>query len=208
MIESSSALSPTWILSHAHARQVLADASRGQRMPPLAESAARTYLRWLHTRVPVPASERPAPPPANHARLFSTAMRRAGSLRAHAQAPYSNFPVGAALVCADGTVAEGVNVESSSYGGTICAERSALVSALSGRHDRFVLLAVRATTVEPISPCGACRQLLFDYAPDLLVVMLADDGRKTMAYMRELLPLAFGRTDLAGAVSRQAPGSS
>ncbi len=208
MNHATSSISPTWTLSYAHARQVLDAAVSGTSMPALAESAARTYLRWLHARVPLPASERPAPPSAEHARLFKTAMRRAGALRAHAHAPYSQFPVGAALVCSDGTVVDGVNVESSSYGGTICAERSALVSALSQRKTRFAMIAIRANTATPISPCGACRQLLLDYAPDLLVVMLAENGDKHMAYVRELLPLAFGAADLAGAVSRQAPRSS
>jgi cytidine deaminase len=187
----------TWTLSLAHAMAVANGKSSRSQSRRLQVSAAHMYMKWLHERIPLPNDTTPAAVNAEHAAIFASAVRRAGTLRARAQAPYSHFPVGAALLCADGTIIDGVNVESSSYGGTICAERSALVSALSQGYKNFAMIAIRANTETPISPCGSCRQLLYDYAPDLLVVMLSQDGSSHMAYIRELLPLAFGATDLA-----------
>lgn len=189
----------TWTLSLAHAMAVANGKSSRSQSRRLQVSAAHMYLQWLHERIPLPNDTTPAAVNAEHSAIFASAVRRAGTLRARAQAPYSHFPVGAALLCADGTIIDGVNVESSSYGGTICAERSALVSALSQGYKNFAMIAIRANTETPISPCGSCRQLLYDYAPDLLVVMLSQDGSSHMAYIRELLPLAFGATDLATA---------
>lgn len=199
----------TWSLSMAHALAVANGKSARARWRRLQVSAAQMYLQWLHELVPLPHNTTPASVNSEHANMFAAAVRRAGTLRARAQAPYSHFPVGAALLCADGTMVDGVNVESSSYGGTICAERSALVSALSQGYKNFVMITIRANTETPISPCGSCRQLLYDYAPDLLVVMLSEHGSTHMAYIRELLPLAFDATDLDSAVTaKKLPGSS
>ena len=116
------------------------------------------------------------------------AARRA---RKHARADYSKFRVGAALETADGTIVTGCNIENASYGLTICAERVAMFKALSEGHRRFTRMAVVADTVAPTSPCGACRQVLWEFGQDLEVVLanLTEvTGRHQMA---ELLPLAF-----------------
>jgi len=111
--------------------------------------------------------------------------------RERAVAPYSNFKVGAALETADGTIVTGCNIENASYGLTICAERVAMFKALSEGHRRFTRMAVVADTVAPTSPCGACRQVLWEFGHDLEIVLanLTEvTGRHQMA---ELLPLAF-----------------
>lgn len=110
-----------------------------------------------------------------------------------AVAPYSRFQVGAALLSAGGEVVTGVNVESASYGLTCCAERVALFSALAKGIRRFRAIAVVAEIDEGPMPCGACRQLLSEYAPDALV--LVADRRVLMRVRQftvsELLPGAF-----------------
>jgi cytidine deaminase len=106
-------------------------------------------------------------------------------------APYSTFKVGAALETEDGTIITGCNIENASYGLTICAERVAMFKALSEGHRRFRRIAVVADTVSPTSPCGACRQVLWEFGQDLEVVLanLTEvTGRHRMA---ELLPQAF-----------------
>jgi cytidine deaminase len=111
--------------------------------------------------------------------------------RERAVAPYSNFKVGAALETADGTIVTGCNIENASYGLTICAERVAMFKALSDGHRRFTRMAVVADTTAPTSPCGACRQVLWEFGQDLEIVLanLTEvTGRHQMA---ELLPLAF-----------------
>jgi cytidine deaminase len=97
-----------------------------------------------------------------------TAARQA---REHAVAPYSNFKVGAALLTADGRVYGGCNVENASYGLTVCAERVALLKALSEGERTFAAIAVVADTESPTPPCGPCRQLLWEYCGDIPVVL-------------------------------------
>ena len=114
----------------------------------------------------------------------------------NAYAPYSHFPVGAALLTPEGEVISGVNVENVSYGLTICAERSAVVRAVSLGKTRFAAVAVWATQrpYGAVTPCGACRQVLAEFmASDALVVM-ADEttGAVKMLTMKALLPEAFG----------------
>lgn len=115
----------------------------------------------------------------------------ARAARRHARAPYSNFLVGAALETADGTMFTGCNIENATYGLTVCAERVALWKALSDGHDTFVRIAVVADTESPTPPCGPCRQLLWEYAGDLEVV-LADLTRETGRYrLAQLFPVPF-----------------
>jgi cytidine deaminase len=111
--------------------------------------------------------------------------------RERAIATYSGFKVGAALETADGTIVTGCNIENASYGLTICAERVAMFKALSDGHRTFVRIAIVADTAEPTPPCGACRQILWEFGPDLDVILanMADvTGHHRMA---DLLPLAF-----------------
>ncbi len=123
--------------------------------------------------------------------LLTALCREARNVRRHSQAPYSRFRVGAALLCEDGTIVSGVNVESASYGLTICAERSALVSALSQGHRNFLALAVDASTEQPICPCGACRQLLVEYCPDIPLLLMAKRFPYALSTPTLLLPAAF-----------------
>ncbi len=106
------------------------------------------------------------------------------------QAKYSNFKVGAALLTKSGEVYSGCNVESSSYSLTICAERVALVKALSEGEVEFEALAISAKRGEFCPPCGACRQLLYDYAPNLDII-LSDGSTEKIYKLHELLPVAF-----------------
>jgi len=118
------------------------------------------------------------------------AARRA---RRHARADYSQFRVGAALETADGTIVTGCNIENATYGLTICAERVAMFKALSEGHRRFRRIAVVADTQAPTPPCGACRQILWEFGGDLEVV-LANLRRMTgRMQLKDLLPMPFDR---------------
>ena len=114
--------------------------------------------------------------------------------RAHARAPYSNFKVGAALLTKSGKVYTGSNVESSSYGLTICAERVALVKALSEGDDQFDSIAIVSETAA--SPCGACRQLLWDYTKDIPVYLSDGIGEITKYNLSDLLTHPFEDSQL------------
>ena len=108
-------------------------------------------------------------------------------------APYSGFSVGAALLCTDGAVFTGCNVENAAYGSTICAERTALVKAVSeGRRDGFVKLAVAGRSADYCWPCGACRQMLWEFAPGLTVLVARGEGDFISLPLSELLPHGFG----------------
>lgn len=119
-----------------------------------------------------------------------TLIGAAKEARLRAYAPYSNFQVGAALECSDGTVFTGCNVENISYGLTICAERVALASAVAAGHRSFRRIAVVADTTQPISPCGACRQVMAEFCDDLTVVSANYRGEVFRAALSELLPRA------------------
>ena len=114
-----------------------------------------------------------------------------------AYVPYSHFPVGAALLCAGGAVFTGCNVENAAYGSCICAERTALVKAGSeGRRDGFVKLAVVGRGEDYCWPCGACRQMLYEFAPELTVLVARGDGDFVQVSLSELLPHGFGPSSL------------
>jgi cytidine deaminase len=116
------------------------------------------------------------------------AARRA---REHAHAAYSTFKVGAALETADGQVFTGCNIENATYGLTICAERVAIFKAISEGHRAFTRIAVVADTTAPTPPCGACRQILWEFAGDIEVI-LANAMRETGRFkLRELFPHPF-----------------
>ena len=105
----------------------------------------------------------------------------------NAYAPFSGFRVGAALLTEEGKVFTGVNVENSSYGGTICAERTAAVKAVSEGYRSFSRLAVAAS--EGIGyPCGICRQFLYEFAPELEIILGEDEEHLQVYTLKELLP--------------------
>ena len=111
--------------------------------------------------------------------------------RRHAHAAYSGFKVGAAIETSDGTIITGCNVENATYGLTICAERVAMFKALSEGHRKFRRVAVVADTDAPTPPCGACRQILWEFGGDLEVI-LANLRRETGRHqLKDLLPVPF-----------------
>ena len=111
--------------------------------------------------------------------------------------PYSHFPVGAALECADGTIFTGCNVENAAFGSTICAERTALLKAISeGHRDDWTVLAIAGLGTEYCWPCGSCRQMLYEFAPGLRVLAAREDGQFQSARLEELLPHGFGPKSL------------
>ena len=118
----------------------------------------------------------------------------ARAARRHAQARYSGFQVGAALECADGTIVTGCNIENATYGLTVCAERVALWKALSEGQTSFVRVAVVADTDRPTPPCGACRQLLWEYCGDVEIVLASLDAETGRHRLADLLPMPFDRS--------------
>jgi cytidine deaminase len=119
------------------------------------------------------------------------AFAAARAARENAQAQYSGFKVGAALELADGEIVGGCNIENATYGLTLCAERVALVKALSEGKTAFTRIAVVADTQAPTPPCGPCRQLLWEYCGDIEVVMANLAGPTASYRLSELLPLPF-----------------
>jgi cytidine deaminase len=125
-------------------------------------------------------------------------LARARAARRHAYAPYSRFPVGAALLCEDGTVHTGCNVENASFGLTNCAERVALQKAISEGHRNFRALAVVGPEDDaPCSPCGACRQVMYEFGPSMPLITPGGSGvAPVVTPVAGLLPGAFGPADL------------
>jgi len=120
--------------------------------------------------------------------LFAAAM----SARQNAYAPYSKFAVGAAVRTMDGTVFTGCNIENASYGLSICAERTAIFAAISKGYFDLESLCVVADTVEPVAPCGACRQVMVEFHIKEVWLMNCAGAYKKMK-MSELLPVSFGQ---------------
>src|SRR5437660_3841736 len=128
---------------------------------------------------------------ASVARGRSDLVAAARRAREHAHAAFSKFKVGAALETADGAVITGCNVENATYGLTICAERVAMFKAISEGHRSFTRIAVVADTDEPTPPCGACRQILWEFGGDLEVVLANLRAEKGTYRLTQLLPLPF-----------------
>ncbi len=128
-------------------------------------------------------------------------LRRAREAAERAYCPYSNFRVGAAVLATsedpgDRGVFVGCNVENASYDLTICAERSAVVQAVSAGFRKLLAVVVYTPTETPTAPCGACRQVLYEFGPDAEVFSFAASGRRSQWQVRALLPEAFGPEDL------------
>lgn len=114
-----------------------------------------------------------------------------------AYVPYSHFPVGACLVTKDGKVYQGLNIENASYGLSNCAERTAFFKAVSEGNHEFQHLVVAGHTPEPISPCGACRQVMAEFCDaEMTVTLVGDDGVVKEMTVGELLPYSFSDKDL------------
>lgn len=130
-----------------------------------------------------------------NAETITNLVKHAIDASQNAYIPYSGYPVGAALLAADGVVYSGCNIENASYPATICAERTALVKAVSEGVRDFSAIAI--VTRNGGSPCGVCRQMLYEFAPGLRVIIADMDGaiRYNMA-LSELLPEGFGPTSL------------
>jgi len=118
-------------------------------------------------------------------------MREADRARRRAYAPYSRFPVGAALLARDGTVIHGCNVENASYGLTVCAERNAMFQAVSRGLEDVIAIAVTAREGRGAPPCGSCRQVLHEFGPRMRVIWRDARGRLRERRLNELLPDAF-----------------
>ncbi len=111
--------------------------------------------------------------------------------------PYSGFPVGAAICCSDGSVFTGCNIENAAYGSTICAERTALVKAVSeGHRDDLECIAVVGNSADYCWPCGACRQMLYEFNPNMTVLVAKGDHEFVSLKLYELLPHGFGPKSL------------
>jgi len=116
--------------------------------------------------------------------------------REMAYVPYSNYKVGAALLGKSGKIYTGCNVENASYGASICAERTALVKAVSEGEREFVMIAVVTDGPKPGSPCGICRQVLYEFGPDLRLILANLQGEIRETSVAEYLPDGFGPQDL------------
>ena len=118
-------------------------------------------------------------------------LEAAHALLPRAHAPYSRYRVAAALEDESGVVHPGVNVESASFGLTVCSERNALFGALARGATRFRRIAIATDPPGPCIPCGACRQVLVEYAPDLEVIVASPEGAPEMIPLADLLPRPF-----------------
>ena len=123
--------------------------------------------------------------------LIDAAMK----VRGNAYAPYSNFQVAAALLCADGEIITGINMESSSYGLSVCAERNTIATAVAKGKKDFIAMAVISRN--GVTPCGACRQVIFDICGDIDIILSDGNGNiQDTTTMKVLLPMAFSHKDL------------
>jgi cytidine deaminase len=123
-------------------------------------------------------------------------LQAALEARSRAHAPFSKFQVGAAIESADGRIFGGCNVENSSYGLTMCAERTAIFRAVAEGARRFTRLAIVADTPTLTPPCGACRQVLWDLAGNLEIILFNPRGDRETLHLADLLPRAFDATFL------------
>ncbi len=137
--------------------------------------------------------------PRVDADMVERLIAAARSAAHHAYVPYSNFPVGAAILTADGTIVTGANIENASFGLTTCGERVAMFTAAAAGHREIRAIAISTPRHPGASPCGACRQVLNEFKPvDFdLAVMMEGPENVIVTSLDELLPMAFGPRDLS-----------
>ena len=128
----------------------------------------------------------------NNSELIKAAL----DARKFSYSPYSGFAVGAALLCKDGSLYTGCNIENSAFSPTNCAERTAFFKAVSEGKKEFEKIAVVASSGDYASPCGICRQVLFEFMPDGKVILDSDEKGMMVFTARELLPFGFSSADL------------
>jgi len=114
--------------------------------------------------------------------------------RKRAYAPYSNFTVGAAILTENEKTFRGANIENASFGLTICAERVAVASAVAAGEQKFTAIAIFADKLT--TPCGACRQFLYEFSPNIKVILCGKDGKTKTTNLKKLLPKAFGKNNI------------
>lgn len=113
-----------------------------------------------------------------------------------AYVPYSEFPLAAVLMTKEGKFFTGVNIENAAFGSTMCAERTAVFKAVSEGYKEFETLLILSKTKKPVTPCGACRQVINEFSKDLEIIMMTYDKDKIIKTNRELLPGSFNRDDM------------
>jgi cytidine deaminase len=123
---------------------------------------------------------------------YQALIRAAKQAKRLAYAPYSHFRVGAAIKTRQGKVYTGCNIENSSYGLTICAERTAIFKAISEGEREFTAIAVASDDPDYCPPCGACRQVLMDLAPSVDFIMVNKEGKNKIVRLKDLFPYPFG----------------
>jgi cytidine deaminase len=133
---------------------------------------------------------------AAHTYDWTVLRERACAAMEQAYAPYSGFRVGAALLGSDGSVAEGCNVENASYPAGMCAERAAVAAAIARGVRNFRAIVIATEAELPTPPCGICRQVLMEFAPQLVVLSVTRGGAEAQWSMSDLLPKAFTPTSL------------
>ena len=133
---------------------------------------------------------------APEGRTLTVLTERAMAAMERAYAPYSGFRVGAALLASDGSITEGCNVENASYPAGICAERAAVSAAIARGVRDFTAIVIATEAERPASPCGMCRQVMIEFAPQLEVVSVTRGGANARWTMSDLLPEAFTPTSL------------
>lgn len=160
------------------------------------QAAPQPPRRVIETRIELIDRDEAARRLPEFAALLDLALRT----QPHARVPYSRFPVGAAVLTGSGAMVGGCNVESASYGATICAERTAIVSAMAAGETSIRACVVVTPTADPSSPCGICRQLLAEWGPDVQVFAASSVGDGVYAAtIGDLLPIAFWAKNLDAA---------
>lgn len=127
---------------------------------------------------------------------YKALIHKAVEAKKMAHPPYSNFHVGAALLTGDGKIYSGCNVENSTFGLTLCAERTAIFKAMSEGERKFSAIAIASDSLDFIYPCGACRQIIFDHCGEIDIICTNSKEEYKIHKTSELLPFAFGDKDL------------